>query len=112
MEGFYNNNTMNVNEKNMLRDFINDFQEKEEKRKILRGRIVKALDRIELELYDDKDSSNEGLLTRVNNLEQAIKEIANMIKDTRIRNNVILGILGALGMAVISQLLSHYIKIF
>ena len=112
MEGFYNNNTMNVNEKNMLRDFINDFQEKEEKRKILRGRIVKALDRIELELYDDKDSSNEGLLTRVNNLEQAIKEIANMIKDTRIRNNVILGILGALGMAVISQLLSHYVKIF
>ena len=93
MEGFYNNNTMNVNEKNMLRDFINDFQEKEEKRKVLRGRIVKALDRIELELYDDKDSSNEGLLTRVNNLEQAIKEIANMIKDTRIRNNVILGIL-------------------
>ena len=103
---------MNVNEKNMLRDFINDFQEKEEKRKVLRGRIVKALDRIELELYDDKDSSNEGLLTRVNNLEQAIKEIANMIKDTRIRNNVILGILGALGMGVISQLLSHYIKLF
>ena len=103
---------MNVNEKNMLRDFINDFQEKEEKRKMLRGRIVKALDRIELELYDSTDSTNEGLLTRVNNLEQAIKEIANMIKDTRIRNNVILGILGALGMAVISQLLSHYIKIF
>ena len=103
---------MNVNEKNMLRDFINDFQEKEEKRKVLRGRIVKALDRIELELYDSTDSTNEGLLTRVNNLEQAIKEIANMIKDTRIRNNVILGILGALGMAVISQLLSHYIKIF
>lgn len=103
---------MNLNEKTMLKDFIEDFQQKEEKRKILRGRIVKALDRIELELYDDKDSSNEGLLTRVNNLEQAIKEIANMIKDTRIRNNVILGILGALGMAVISQLLSHYIKIF
>lgn len=96
----------------MLRDFIDDFQQKEEKRKVLRGRIVKALDRIEMELYDDKDSSNEGLLTRVNNLEQAIKEIANMIKDTRIRNNVILGILGALGMAVISQLLSHYVKIF
>jgi len=103
---------MNLNEKTMLKDFIEDFQQKEEKRKILRGRIVKALDRIELELYDDKDSSNEGLLTRVNNLEQAIKEIANMIKDTRIRNNVILGILGALGMAVISQLLSHYVKIF
>ena len=103
---------MNVSEKNMLRDFIDDFQSKEEKRKALRGRIMKALDRIELELYDDKDSSNEGLLTRVNNLEDAIKEIANMIKDTRTRNNVILGILGALGMAVISQLLSHYIKIF
>jgi hypothetical protein len=103
---------MNLNEKTMLKDFIEDFQQKEEKRKILRGRIVKALDRIELELYDDKDSSNEGLLTRVNNLEQAIKEIANMIKDTRIRNNVILGILGALGMAVISQLLSHYVKLF
>jgi hypothetical protein len=103
---------MNKDERNMLRDFIDDFQQKEEKRKVLRGRIVKALDRIEMELYDDKDSSNEGLLTRVNNLEQAIKEIANMIKDTRIRNNVILGILGALGMAVISQLLSHYVKIF
>lgn len=103
---------MNVSEKNMLKEFIDDFQAKEEKRKILRGRIVKALDRIELELYDDKDSSNEGLLTRVNNLEQAIKEIANMIKDTRIRNNVILGILGTLGMGVLSQLLSHYIKIF
>ena len=103
---------MNLNEKTMLKDFIEDFQHKEEKRKALRGRIVKALDRIEMELYDDKDSSNEGLLTRVNNLEEAIKEIANMIKDTRIRNNVILGILGALGMAVISQLLSHYVKIF
>mgnify|MGYP006114215425 CR=1 FL=1 len=103
---------MNVNEKTMLKDFIDDFQEKEEKRKVLRGRIVKALDRIELELYDDKDSSNEGLLTRVNNLEMAIKEIANMIKDTRIRNNVILGILGALALAVVSQLFSHYIKIF
>ena len=103
---------MNKDEKNMLRDFIEDFQQKEEKRKVLRGRIVKALDRIEMELYDSTDSTNEGLLTRVNNLEQAIKEIANMIKDTRIRNNVILGILGALGMAVISQLLSHYVKIF
>jgi hypothetical protein len=103
---------MNINERTMLKDFIEDFQQKEERRKALRGRIVKALDRIELELYDDKDSSNEGLLTRVNNLEEAIKEIATMIKDTRIRNNVILGILGALGMAVISQLLSHYIKIF
>lgn len=96
----------------MLKNFIEDFKQKEEKRKILRGRIVKALDKIEMELYDDKDSSNEGLLTRVNNLEQAIKEIANMIKDTRIRNNVILGIVGALGMAVISQLLSHYVKLF
>ena len=103
---------MNVNERTMLKDFIDDFQEKEEKRKVLRGRIVKALDRIELELYDDKDSSNEGLLTRVNNLEMAIKEIATMIKDTRIRNNVILGILGTLALAVVSQLFSHYIKIF
>ena len=103
---------MNRNEKTMLKDFIEDFQQKEEKRKVLRGRIVKALDRIELELYDSTDSTNEGLLTRVNNLEDAIKEIATMIKDTRIRNNVILGILGALGMAVISQLLSHYVKIF
>ena len=103
---------MNVNERTMLKDFIDDFQDKEEKRKVLRGRIVKALDKIELELYDSSDSSNEGLLTRVNNLEDAIKEIANMIKDTRIRNNVILGILGALAMGVISQLLSHYIKLF
>jgi hypothetical protein len=103
---------MNRREQNLLENFISDFKSKEESRKALRTKIVKALDRIEMELYDDRDSSNEGLLTRVNNLEQAIKEIANMIKDTRTRNNVILGILGALGMAVISQLLSHYIKIF
>jgi hypothetical protein len=103
---------MNRREQNLLENFISDFKSKEESRKALRTKIVKALDRIEMELYDDRDSSNEGLLTRVNNLEQAIKEIANMIKDTRIRNNVILGILGALGMAVISQLLSHYVKLF
>jgi len=103
---------MTINEKDMLKNFISDFEKKEERRKDLRTRIVKSLDRIENELYDDKDSSNEGLLTRVNSLEQAIKEIANMIKDTRIRNNVILGILGALAMAVTSQLLSHYVKLF
>ena len=103
---------MNRREQNLLENFISDFKSKEESRKALRTKIVKALDRIEMELYDDRDSSNEGLLTRVNNLEQAIKEIANMIKDTRTRNNVILGILGALAMAVISQLLSHYMKIF
>jgi hypothetical protein len=103
---------MNRREQNLLENFISDFKSKEESRKALRTKIVKALDRIEMELYDDRDSSNEGLLTRVNNLEQAIKEIANMIKDTRIRNNVILGILGALGMAVISQLVSHYVKLF
>jgi len=103
---------MNRDEKHMLKDFIEDFQQKEEKRKILRGRIVKALDKIEMELYDDKDSSNEGLLTRVNNLEDAIKEIANMVKDTKIRNNVILGIIGALTLAIASQLFSHYIKLF
>ena len=103
---------MNRDEKTMLKDFIEDFKQKEEKRKILRGRIVKALDKIEMELYDDKDSSNEGLLTRVNNLEEAIKEIANMVKDTKIRNNVILGIIGALTLAIASQLFSHYIKLF
>lgn len=103
---------MNRDEKHMLKDFIEDFQQKEEKRKVLRTRIVKALDKIEMELYDDKDSSNEGLLTRVNNLEEAIKEIANMVKDTKIRNNVILGIIGALTLAIASQLFSHYIKLF
>ena len=103
---------MTKKETNLLESFIHDFKQKEVERKKLRLKIVKALDRIELELYDSTDSTNEGLLTRVNNLEEAIKEIATMIKDTRIRNNVILGILGALGMAVISQLLSHYIKIF
>jgi hypothetical protein len=103
---------MNRDEKHMLKDFIEDFKQKEEKRKILRGRIVKALDKIEMELYDDKDSSNEGLLTRVNNLEDAIKEIANMVKDTKIRNNVILGIISALTLAIASQLFSHYIKLF
>jgi len=96
----------------MLREFLKDFNEKEEKRKLLRNRIVKALDKIEMELYDDKDSSNEGLLTRVNNLEEAIKEIANLVRRTKIRNEVILGIIGAIMVAIISQLLSHYIKLF
>ncbi len=103
---------MNRDEKNMLREFLKDFNEKEEKRKLLRNRIVKALDKIEMELYDDKDSSNEGLLTRVNNLEEAIKEIANLVRRTKIRNEVILGIIGAIMVAIISQLLSHYIKLF
>ena len=103
---------MNRREQSLLENFISDFKSKEESRKALRTKIVKALDRIEMELYDDRDSSNEGLLTRVNNLEQAIKEIANMVRDTRIRNNVILGIVGALTMAVLSQLVSHYIKLF
>jgi hypothetical protein len=103
---------MNRDEKNMLKDFIKDFNEKEEKRKLLRNRIVKALDKIEMELYDDKDSSNEGLLTRVNNLDEAIKEIANMVRRTKVRNEVILGVIGAVMVAIISQLLSHYIKLF
>jgi len=50
---------MTINEKDMLKNFISDFEKKEERRKDLRTRIVKSLDRIENELYDDKDSSNE-----------------------------------------------------
>lgn len=96
----------------MLQDFIREFKDKEEKRKDLRNRIVKSLDRIENELYDDKDSTNEGLLTRVNNLDDAVKEIANLVRRTKIRNEVILGIIGAMMIAVLSQLLSHYIKLF
>jgi len=102
---------MNRNEKSMLKDFIDDFKSKEEKRKLLRGRIVKALDKIEMELYDDKDSSNEGLLTRVNNLEDAVKEIANLVRRTKIRNEVIIGILSTIMLAVLSALLNHFIKI-
>lgn len=96
----------------MLQDFIREFKDKEEKRKDLRNRIVKSLDRIESELYDDKDSTNEGLLTRVNNLDDAVKEIANLVRRTKVRNEVILGIIGAIMVAVLSQLLNHYIKIF
>ena len=103
---------MNINEKTMLRDFIREFKDKEEKRKYLRNRIVKSLDRIEMELYDDKDSSNEGLLTRVNNLDGAVKEIANLVRRTKIRNEVILSVIGAIMIAIISNLLNHYIKIF
>ena len=103
---------MNINEKTMLQDFIREFKDKEEKRKDLRNRIVKSLDRIENELYDDKDSTNEGLLTRVNNLDDAVKEIANLVRRTKIRNEVILGIIAAVMVAVLSQLLSHYIKLF
>lgn len=103
---------MNINEKTMLQDFIREFRDKEDKRKDLRNRIVKSLDRIESELYDDKDSTNEGLLTRVNNLDGAVKEIANLVRRTKVRNEVILSIIGAIMLAIISQLLNHYIKIF
>ncbi len=103
---------MNINEKTMLQDFIREFKDKEDKRKDLRNRIVKSLDRIEHELYDDKDSSNEGLLTRVNNLDEAVKEIANLVKRTKIRNEVILSIIAAIMIAIMSNLLNHYIKVF
>lgn len=103
---------MNRREQDMLQTFLSEFKEKEAARKELRTRIVRSLDRIENELYDDKDSSNEGLLTRVNNLEEAIKEIANMVRRTKIRNEVILGIIGTVMLAIVSQLLSHYVKIF
>lgn len=96
----------------MLKNFIEEFKDKEASRKELRTKIVKSLDRIENELYDDKDSTNEGLLTRVNNLDDAVKEIANLVRRTKIRNEVILGIIGAIMVAVLSQLLNHYIKIF
>jgi len=102
---------MNKAEKGMLKDFIDDFKIKEEKRKLLRGRIVKALDKIEMELYDDKDSSNEGLLTRVNNLEDAVKEIANLVRRTKIRNEVIIGILSSIMLAVLSALVNPFINI-
>lgn len=103
---------MNRNEKDMLQDFISDFKEKEVARKELRTRIVKSLTKIENELYDDKDSSNKGLLSRVNNLEDAVKEIASLVRRTKMRNEVILGIMGTLGLAILSQLLNHYMKIF
>jgi hypothetical protein len=103
---------MNRDEKNMLREFLKDFNQKEEKRKLLRNRIVKALDRIEMELYDDKDSSNEGLLTRVNNLDEAFREIASMVKRTKIRNDVIIGIIGTVTLAIATNLFNHYMKIF
>ena len=103
---------MTKKENSMLKDFVEDFNAKEVKRKELRLRIVKSLDKIESELYDDKDSSNEGLLTRVNRLDEAIREIVQLVRRTKIRNELILGILGALVLAVISQLLSHYLKLF
>ena len=103
---------MNKNERNMLKDFIDDFNQKEEKRKALQGRVVKALDKIELELYDDTDSANEGLLTRVNNLEEAFREIANLVKRTKVRNDVIVGIIGTVALAIATNLFNHYMKIF
>jgi len=103
---------MTKKETNMLEAYIIRSEAKEEKRKILRNRIVKSLDRIENDIYDDTDSSNKGLITRVNDLDEAVKEIANLVRRTKIRNEVILGIIGAMMMAVLSQLLSHYIKIF
>lgn len=96
----------------MLENFISDFKAKEESRKALRSRIVKSLDRIENELYDDKDSTNEGLLTRVNNLDSAVKEIAGLVRRTKMRNEVILSIIGAIMIAIMSNLLNHYIKIW
>jgi len=103
---------MTKKETSMLEAYIIRSEAKEEKRKILRNRIVKSLDRIENELYDDSDSSSKGLITRVNDLDEAVKEIANLVRRTKIRNEVILGIIGAVMIAVLSQLFSHYIKIF
>lgn len=96
----------------MLENFITDFKAKEESRKALRTRIVKSLDKIENELYDDKDSTNQGLLTRVNNLDSAVKEIAGLVRRTKMRNEVILSIIGAIMIAIISNLLNHYIKLW
>lgn len=96
----------------MLEAYIIRSEAKEEKRKILRNRIVKSLERIESDLYDDADSSNKGLITRVNDLDEAVKEIANLVRRTKIRNEVILGIIGAIMISVLSQLLNHYIKVF
>ena len=103
---------MNKKETSILEDYIRRSEEKEERRRNLRNRIVKSLERIELEMYDDSDSSNKGLLSRVNSLEEAVKEIANMVKRTKIRNEVILGIVSTIVLAVMTQLLNHYLKIF
>jgi len=67
---------MTKKETNLLESFIHDFEQKEVERKKLRVKIVKSLERIEGEMYDDTDSSNEGLLTRVNSLEEAHAKVA------------------------------------
>ena len=96
----------------MLQEFISDFKKKEVARKELRARVVKSLERMEGELYDDRDSNNKGVLSRVNNLEDAVKEIASLVRRTKMRNEVILGVMGTAGLAVLSALVNHYIKIF
>jgi len=103
---------MNKKETSILEDYIRRSEEKEERRRVLRNRIVKSLERIEREMYDDSDSSNKGLLSRVNSLEEAIKEIGSLVKRTKMRNEVILGIVGTITLAVLTQLLNHFLKIF
>lgn len=98
---------MNRREKEALEKFLDDFRAKEEKRTELRARIVKSIERIERDLYDDPSSSNEGALTRINALEQAIKDIGDMVKRTKIRNEVIIGIMGAIGLAIATTVINR-----
>lgn len=100
---------MTKKEQFLLESFIEEFKDKEEKRKELRLRIVKSLDKIESELYDDPMSTNDGILTRVNNLEEAVKQIGNLVRRTKVRNEVILGIIGAVLMAIMTKLVHHYV---
>ena len=99
---------MTKQERFQLESFIEEFKKKEENRKELRLRIVRSLDKIENELYDDPMSTNNGVLTRINNLEEAVKEIGNLVRRTKIRNEVILGVVGAIMMAVLTKLISVY----
>lgn len=98
---------MNRREKESLEKFLEEFKQNEKDRKELRIRLVKAMEKVERELYDDPSSSNVGALTRINTLEQAVKEIGDMVKRAKIRNEVIIGIMGAIGLAIATTVINR-----
>jgi hypothetical protein len=98
---------MNRREKEALETFLEDFKQNEKDRKEMRIRLVKAMEKVERELYDDPSSSNVGALTRINTLEQAVKEIGDMVKRSKVRNEIIIGIMGAIGLAVATTVINR-----
>ena len=98
---------MNRREKEGLEQFLEELKQNERERKEMRIRLVKAMEKVERELYDDPSSSNVGALTRINTLEGAVKEIGDMVKRSKVRNEIIIGIIGAIGLAIATTVINR-----